>query len=258
MSADAVGWVYRHSPYSGVAFQVHHAVADSVNDQHGNEFWMTKPNLAIKARTSVASAKRAMEAMVADGYLDLLEESGGRDGSRYRFLFPDVPVIYDSRSTGSPRTGSPGRANRLTTRAQPAHQDAPTGSPGTENASHKEGSQRDPKENPNQPKADVAFETFWSIYPRKEKKGDARKAWLVATRKASIGIITAGAIRYRDDPNRDPAYTAHPTSWLNAERWTDDPLPPRSSGPARGVPRGPAPIDDDRAGPSRLIRSEDL
>jgi hypothetical protein len=34
-------------------------------------------------------------------------------------------------------------------------------------------------------------------------------------------------MRYRNDPNREPEFTAHPATWLNAGRWDDDPLPPR-------------------------------
>ena len=40
-------------------------------------------------------------------------------------------------------------------------------------------------------------------------------------------IIIEGATRYANDPNRHPSYTAHPATWLNAERWGDEPLPPR-------------------------------
>jgi hypothetical protein len=230
MSADAVGWVYRHSPYTGVTFQVHQAVADSVNDQHGNEFWLAKPKLSVKARTSVASAKRAMEMLTADGFLELLEESGGRAGSRYLFLFPDVPVVYDSRATGSPRTGSSGRANRLTGNGQPAHQSNPTGSPESENVPHKERSQENPKGTQLEPKAIDYFAAFWKVYPLKTSKGAARKAWLKAVKAAGDpDRIVQGAYRFSLDPNRVDEFTPYPATWLNGERWEDDPLPPRGT-----------------------------
>lgn len=72
------------------------------------------------------------------------------------------------------------------------------------------------------------FDDFWNVYPRRAEKAPARKAWSLALRRASAKVILAGAQRYRDDPNRDPAYTAHPATWLNRDRWEDDPLPPRS------------------------------
>lgn len=256
MSADATGWVYGHSPYTGVTFQVHHAVADSVNDQNGNEFWMTKPKLAIKARTSVASAKRAMETMVADGFLEQLTESGGRGPSRYVFLFPDVPVIYDARSTGSPRTGSPGTSNRVKGDTQPGHQESPTGSPGTENAPYKEGSQENPKGTQEEPNARADFfAAFWKVYPRKTDKGGAKKAWPRAV-KAVGGDedrIVQAAYRYGLDPNLpELQFVPHASTWLNGERWEDAPMPPRkSTGPPPPGPSRLSPTDD------ALMRAQD-
>lgn len=69
---------------------------------------------------------------------------------------------------------------------------------------------------------DVEFDRFWSVYPRKVGKGEARKVW-AKLRKQGIDPeeLIAGAIRYRDDPKRKPDFTKHPGPWLNAERWTD-------------------------------------
>lgn len=69
---------------------------------------------------------------------------------------------------------------------------------------------------------DVEFDQFWSVYPRKVGKGEARKAW-ARLRKQGVSPddLIAGAVRYRDDPKRKPDYTKHPGPWLNAERWTD-------------------------------------
>ena len=39
--------------------------------------------------------------------------------------------------------------------------------------------------------------------------------------------ILAGAIRYRDDPNRVDQFTKYAEGWLNADGWEDEPLPPR-------------------------------
>lgn len=76
----------------------------------------------------------------------------------------------------------------------------------------------------------VAFESFWEEYPRKAGKGQARKAWEKAIRKADPVTIIDAAVAYREDPNRDAEFTAHPATWLNGERWSDDPLPSRSGG----------------------------
>lgn len=102
MSAEAVGWVFRHSPYKGSLFQVHLAVADSVNDQNGNKFWLSQGNLAKKTRLTRKAAGAALGTLVADGYLRELRATstshGGRGVRNFRFLFPDVDVVYETRS----------------------------------------------------------------------------------------------------------------------------------------------------------------
>lgn len=77
------------------------------------------------------------------------------------------------------------------------------------------------------------FEQFWQVYPRKQNKGRAKTAFTKALTKATLTEIIEGAERYRDDPNREDEFTAHPSSWLNGERWTDSPLPMRGQSRAR-------------------------
>ncbi len=72
-----------------------------------------------------------------------------------------------------------------------------------------------------------AFDRFWQVYPRHVAMKQARAAFEAALKRATAEVIVEGARRYRNDPNRDPAFTAHPTTWLNGDRWGDDPLPPR-------------------------------
>lgn len=85
-------------------------------------------------------------------------------------------------------------------------------------------------------KESAEFVEFYErAYPRREARGDARAAWAKAIKKAPAAVIIAGALRFAADPNRDEAYTPHPATWLNKERWSDDPLPARSAGKARSV-----------------------
>lgn len=81
-----------------------------------------------------------------------------------------------------------------------------------------------------EPPLSRGFDQFWTMYPRKEAKGTARRSWTTAAKKARAEDIIDGAIRYRDDPNRDDSFTAHASTWLNGERWNDGPLPPRNRG----------------------------
>lgn len=119
MSADATGWVFRHSPFRGAAFTVHLAVADSCNDQHGNEFWMRQTVLAKKARTSRKTVGEALAAMVERGFLELVEEGNG-GANRYLFLFPECAVVHESRTKGATSGDTPKRRRRATSGDTPA------------------------------------------------------------------------------------------------------------------------------------------
>jgi len=75
------------------------------------------------------------------------------------------------------------------------------------------------------------FLEFWAVYPLHRGKRPAQKAWLKAYAKLgsnpeAISILISGAIRYRDDPNRDPSKTKYAEGWLNDERWEDEPISP--------------------------------
>jgi hypothetical protein len=74
---------------------------------------------------------------------------------------------------------------------------------------------------------DPGFDLFWSIYPKKDDKPLAVRAFKKACERASLDVIIAGAERYRDDPNREDEFTKNPGSWLRADAWANGPLPAR-------------------------------
>ena len=81
------------------------------------------------------------------------------------------------------------------------------------------------------------FDQFWKLYPRKVGKGKARQAFEKALEKTDIDIILAGveAYVYHEGYN-DMEFIAHPTSWLNGERWDDEydtPLRKDTPGPGK-------------------------
>src|SRR5690606_22594861 len=79
------------------------------------------------------------------------------------------------------------------------------------------------------------FDEFWSLYPRKVGKGQARKAWSGALRKASAGEIILGVRRAAEAFSvNDPRYIPHPATWLNGERWLDE-IPQQTGGPINGT-----------------------
>ncbi|MBH0778778.1 hypothetical protein [Nocardia bovistercoris] len=84
------------------------------------------------------------------------------------------------------------------------------------------------------------FVEFWAAYPRRTDKGGARKAYAKATARTDPAAILEGARRFAADPNLpEPQYIPHAATWLNGERWTDEPLPPRYRPNAAPGPQRP-------------------
>jgi hypothetical protein len=84
------------------------------------------------------------------------------------------------------------------------------------------------------------FNDFWSVYPRKKGKGQARKAFEKALEKTDIVTILNGVVAYIENGDMDdPQFIAHPSTWLNGERWEDEYVQVRSvsRSPQVGGPR---------------------
>jgi len=78
------------------------------------------------------------------------------------------------------------------------------------------------------------FDQFWAAYPRKKGKGQARTAFEKALTKTDIDTILAGVEAYKEHEDMyDPQFIAHPSTWLNGERWEDEHVE------ARVVPKSP-------------------
>jgi len=73
-----------------------------------------------------------------------------------------------------------------------------------------------------------SFEAFWSTYPRRVGKGAARKAYEKAIKITTPEAIMAGLHRQLAYyATREQQFIPHPSTWLNQERWADDPQPSR-------------------------------
>ena len=71
------------------------------------------------------------------------------------------------------------------------------------------------------------FEKFWEAYPKKKGKGAARKAFDNAIKKGVTGDVLIDAVnrqRYGSQWTKDNGqYIPYPATWLNQERWEDEP-----------------------------------
>lgn len=76
----------------------------------------------------------------------------------------------------------------------------------------------------------TVFDDFWTAYPRKKGKGQARTAWNRAVKKVDPAVIIAGVVQFRqwcEQDGTEPQFIPHASTWLNGERWLDerDPTP---------------------------------
>jgi len=109
-------------------------------------------------------------------------------------------------------------------------------------ARDQKGDSESPPTRSKSPKIDDAeFDQFWRVYPRREAKGAARKAYERARKTITAEIIVEGAIRYaRERAHEDPKYTKHPATWLNGECWGDEPRQPHIIPPGSGSAASPS------------------
>jgi DNA-binding transcriptional regulator YhcF (GntR family) len=71
------------------------------------------------------------------------------------------------------------------------------------------------------------FNSFWEIYPRKLGKGEAKGAFMKAVTKHGVEVVLEGVRRFAADPNLPaPQYVPRAATWLNQERWEDEPYQP--------------------------------
>lgn len=249
MSAECMGWVYRFSPAKGATLMVHLALADAANDLHGYEIWMRQATLAEKCRMTRRTVNTALAWLVDEGLLEVLEESRRHTANRYRFLMPIGVPVWDP-SAHLNRNTFPSSSGLGVKSVQLGVKQVHTSDGLGEKPFHTEPKEiYNPSKTQNTNNAREAFDTFWDTYPRKAGKGQARKAWATAITKTDPQSIVDAALVYRNDPNRTDQFTPHPATWLNGERWDDDPLP---SSTTSNNTRTRQPIEEwwDRSEPS--------
>lgn len=77
----------------------------------------------------------------------------------------------------------------------------------------------------------AVFDKFWSAYPRKVAKGDARKAFNKVIKTVPLHVLIDSVEKHKKSEQwKDPKFIPHPATWLNGERWEDDVTKPVAQG----------------------------
>jgi hypothetical protein len=72
--------------------------------------------------------------------------------------------------------------------------------------------------------AERMFAIWWHHYPRKRGKGQAFKAYRAALRKTDADTLLTTLRQQHDTITaKGPEFTPYPATWLNGERWADQP-----------------------------------
>ena len=70
---------------------------------------------------------------------------------------------------------------------------------------------------------DYYFDQLWSLYPKKVGKGQARKAFKAASKKADFYDLLPKLMDYVQTlEGKDKQFIPHLATWLNGERWEDE------------------------------------
>lgn len=221
MSDDITGmavvprWLQRDPNVSWQAKLVYLAINSRVGE-HGAAF-PSHATIAEDCGIGVTSVKKGIAELEKLGVLtkvNRFQDGGGQTSNEYALAIHRPPV---ATRPPSPHDDPPSRV--ATTPQSPR---------GDEGFKPKDSSLKD-SNSLSLPSRDKQlaeeFDDFWNVYPIRQAKAAAQKAWLKARRRAEYMEIMRGAAAYRDDPNRADGYTAYPATWLNADRWTDGPLP---------------------------------
>lgn len=219
-----MAWVWANSPAEGIDRLVLLAIADQAADDGGNA-WPSVSTIASKAKVSERTVQRSVRRLAERGELVVQETAGKHGVNVYRVVMECQPVTpSDSHpDTLAPVTESPRQNDGVTGEAQGVTPVTPRGDTAVTRTvlNH-------PKNHPDTKTRAEAFAEFWSIYPRRIGKRGAEGEFERALKRADLATILAGAARYRDDPNREDAFTKHPSTWLHQDCWDDDPLPSRT------------------------------
>jgi len=216
MSVHVSSYVWRQTPkIDPTAMLVLVALADQANDEGLS--WYAVGTIATRCRISETQARRWLRWLESADLIEISE----RPGKSSLVTVTMTPAVEHTPAVA--RTPAVDHTPPLRSTA-PHPYGSPHPTPAVARTRTITNHQRNHQVNHQQTDD---FDEFWLVYPRKAGKRAARVAWDRAVQSVDAPTIVAAAARYRDDPNRQGAFTAHPSTWLNQDRWEDEPLPDR-------------------------------
>ena len=171
---------------------------------------------------NITAIKSTLDELKTFGYVEIIQKRSEKGGFfRWEYNIFENPIESQAPYIGFPSMDEPSMD-------EPSMENHPI---------YKDTKKLKTKEDKNLPaisslKAKITpsmFDTFWKIYPRKVDKGKAKTKWEMICQKPSKERPSwkqiSGAIREQKKSDRwqNKKYIPHPTTWLNQQRWLDDP-----------------------------------
>lgn len=250
MSLDAQDWVWNHSQSKGTARLVLLAIADKAYGKACTAYAGTTM-LVQRSNAARSSVVAAVDKLIELGELAVIEGQQGPRGETV-YTLPKAKRYSRSVSEGGPESGpvqNPDRSeNRTGTESGPGGSENRTPG-GPESGPHNAVETQAPNKDSSSPAAQAddpseqlhldAFGAFWSNYPKKRDREEAKKAWIAAIKRGADPkrMVDAAQAYAYERRGKDAQYTKYPTTWLNKGCYDDE--PDQQAGPQlRAVPGG--------------------
>lgn len=145
--------------------------------------------------------------------------------------FPLPPENHSAIEDGESPGEKPEPSQTNTEFATPSRNPRESVAPGTGEQGNR-GTEKDTSADAaNAPEPDPdPFDAFWSAYPRKDNKRTARKAFARTAKAHGSGKLIEEVQRWAglwSGAGIEKRFIPHAATWLNQERWDDEPPPPR-------------------------------
>ena len=169
---------------------------------------------AIFPNDGITSIRTGLKKLEQTGYLSRKRKHGGK--GKFAGV---VWYLSDTPSLGFPKLDNPKLDNPKL--EKPSVENQPQSNTKESNTKESNTKESNTKED-----SSGMFEVFWKAYPRKEKKQDAKKAFMKLKPSEDLfKAIMAGLENHKKSEQwtRDKGqYIPHPTTWLNGKRWEDE------------------------------------
>jgi len=172
-------------------------------DRHNDETGFAYPSINWLCEFSSLNRKTVISALDRLEACGLIADSGKRVGSTKQVKVYTVNVGKESQNRNSSEIGRKQSQKRDTEPVSNLSSEAKASSESSKSSE---------------------FDEFWKYYPRKKAKGAALKAYLKARKAVDHGTLVRAVItQVRWGVWANPEYSPHAATWLNGERWADEP-----------------------------------